>query len=76
MNIMRKTKERFTSEIEKIARTNVIMKLKKHGVDYRKLPSEEFEDLLEDEIMILESDTKKVGAGIGIGLVISMLTGI
>jgi len=76
MKIIDKTKQTFNTEIEKIARTNIITKLQKHGIDYRELSSEEFSNLIEDEKMILESDTKKVGMGIGIGLAISMLTGI
>jgi len=32
--------------------------------------------LLADEIKILKSDSKKVGAGIGIGILISLVTGI
>lgn len=76
MKFLSKAKTSFNTEIEKIARTNIITKLQKHGIDYRELSSEEFENLIEDEKMILESDTKKVGMGIGIGLAISMLTGI
>ena len=76
MNIINKTKEKFHSEIEKVARTNIITKLQKHDIDYRDLSSVEFDNLIEDEKMILESDTKKVGMGIGIGVIITMLTGI
>ena len=75
MNILNKTKKTFNTEIEKIARTNIITKLQKQGIDYRELSSEDFNNLIKDEKMILESDTKKVGLGIGIGLAISMLTG-
>ena len=76
MNIINKAKDSFNDEIEKIARANIIKKLQKQGIDYRDLKSSDFRNLIEDEKEILESDTKKVGMGIGIGLVISMLTGI
>lgn len=76
MNIINKTKDSFSDEIEKIARANIIKKLQKQGIDYRDLKSDDFRNLIEDEKEILESDSKKVGVGIGIGLVISMLTGI
>ena len=76
MNIINKTKNSFNNEIEKIAKANIIKKLQKQGIDYRDLKSSDFRNLIEDEKEILESDTKKVGMGIGIGLVISMLTGI
>lgn len=75
MSIIQKSKKTFNNEIEKIARTNVIEKLAKQGVDHRELKSDEFNGLVSVEIEILESDTKKVGLGIGIGLLISMLTG-
>ncbi len=76
MNILTKTKEAFNTEFEKLARANIIKKLQKQGIDYRDLKSDDFRNLIEDEKEILESDTKKVGAGIGIGLAITMLTGI
>ena len=75
MNLLNKTKQTFNHEIEKIARTNIKQKLQKQGIDYRDLEPYEFESLVEAEREILESDTKKVGLGIGIGLAISMLTG-
>ncbi len=76
MNIITKTKESFNYEFQKIARANVIRKLEKQGIDYNELLSSEFDELLNDEIEILESDSKKVGLGIGIGVAITMLTGI
>lgn len=76
MNIIKQTKKSFNNEIEKIARANIIKKLQKQGIDYRDLESSDFKNLIKDEKEILESDTKKVGMGIGIGLILSMLTGI
>ncbi len=76
MNILTKAKTTFGNEIEKIARANIIEKLYKQDIDYLKLSDSDFDSLVEAEKEILESDTKKVGLGIAIGLGISMLTGI
>ena len=76
MNIITKAKTTFNTEIEKIARTNIKEKLFKQGINYQELSNSDFESLVESEKEILESDTKKVGLGIGIGLAISLLTGI
>ncbi len=75
MDLLTKTKDTFNHEFEKLARANIIRKLEKQGIDYRELDSLDFDELVEDEIKILESDTKKVGAGIAIGIVTSMLLG-
>ncbi len=64
------------TETKKYARANIIKKLQKQGIDYRQLIESEFDSLVADEMEILKSDTKKVGAGIGIGIAISLLTGI
>ena len=76
MNIIAKAKETFETEIEKIARANIIEKLYKQDIDYLKLSDSDFDSLVEAEKEILESDTKKVGLGIAIGVGISLLTGI
>ena len=76
MNILTKAKTTFGNEIEKIARANIIEKLYKQDIDYLKLSDLDFDSLVEAEKEILESDTKKVGLGIAIGVGISMLTGI
>ena len=76
MNIINKAKDTFDTEIEKIARTNIIEKLYKQDIDYLTLSDSDLETLVEAEKEILESDTKKVGLGIAIGIGISMLTGI
>jgi len=75
MNIINKAKNKFDEEIYSIARTNIIEKLYKQNIDYLTLSEEELETLIEAEKEILESDTKKVGLGIAIGLGISLLTG-
>ena len=75
MKIINNAKSSFNHEIEKIAKNNIINKLKKQGIDHTNLMPSEFNELVNDEIKILENDTKKVGIGIGIGLAISLLTG-
>jgi hypothetical protein len=74
--MINKIKQSVTEEIREYATKNIIKKLQKQGVDYKVLRDEEFEELVNDEMKILKADTKKVGLGIGIGLAISMLTGI
>jgi len=69
-------KQTFQSELEQYAKANIIKKLEKQDLDYRLLEMEEFESLVLDEIEILKTDSKKVGAGIGIGILISLVTGI
>ncbi len=76
MNILNKVKKSFNHEIEVMARNNIIRKLKKQGINHNDLLSSEFNELVMDEIKILESNTKKVGSGIVIGIAISLLTGI
>ncbi|EDZ63071.1 hypothetical protein SMGD1_2052 [Sulfurimonas gotlandica GD1] len=71
-----KMKENFTSEVEKYARKNIIAKLKVQDIDYLQLDDADFNGLVSDEIKILNSDSKKVGAGIGIGILITLVTGI
>ncbi len=75
MNIINKAKTSFNHEFEKIARNNIIRKLEKQGIDHNELTSSDLNGLIADEIKILEADTKKVGAGIGIGIVLSMFLG-
>ncbi len=76
MNIINQAKQSFNTEFEKLARANIIRKLEKQSIDHNDLNTAEFNELITDEINILESDSKKVGLGIGIGLAISLLTGI
>ena len=74
--MLSKVKDIFNEEIQTHAHNNIIKKLQKQGIDYHNLADEDFDDLVADEIEILKSDSKKVGMGIGIGLLISMVTGI
>ena len=70
------TKKNFGIEVNKYARKNIIIKLEAQGIDYQQLEDSAFDDLVADEIEILKSDSKKVGAGIGIGILFSLVTGI
>jgi len=70
------TKKNFNIEVKKYATKNIIKKLKEQGIDYTQLQDEDFNSLVADEIEILKADSKKVGAGIGIGILISLVTGI
>lgn len=65
----------FDNSIKKMAESNLLKKLNTQGIHRADLTIEKFEDLLALEIDILKSDGKKVGAGIGIGIALSFLTG-
>ncbi len=69
-------KKNLDTEVIKFARRNIIKKLNKQGVDYQQLEDSAFNDLVIDEIAILKSDSKKVGTGIGVGILFSLITGI
>lgn len=69
-------KKSVDEEIHLHAKNNIIKKLQNQGINYKELADADFNSLVEDEIEILKTDTKKVGAGIGIGLLISAITGI
>ena len=70
------TKKNFEMEVNKFATKNIIKKLNEQGIDYQQLEDSAFNDLVADEIEILKADSKKVGAGIGIGILFSLVTGI
>jgi hypothetical protein len=76
MKFLNNAKKELNAELRKLAGQSLMRKLVKQGIDPLDLDPEEYESLLADEVEILKSDSKKVGAGIGIGIVISMLTGI
>lgn len=65
----------FDSSIRKMAESNLLKKLNTQGINRSDLATEKFEELLALEIDIVKSDGKKVGAGIGIGIALSLLTG-
>lgn len=74
--MLNELKENFEEEIKKFARKNIINKLEKQGIDYKQLNESDLNGLIADEMEILKSDSKKVGSGIAIGLLISAVTGI
>jgi len=75
-DMFKETKKNFNLEVRKYATKNIIKKLEEQGIDYTQLQDEDFNSLVADEIEILKADSKKVGAGIGIGILISLVTGI
>lgn len=61
--------------IKKVAQSNLLKRLNSQGINRADISNEKFDELLDMEIEILKNDGKKVGAGIGIGLAISFLSG-
>ena len=61
--------------VKKMAESSLIKKLNEQGIDRNDLTSDKFEELLLLEIEIIKNDGKKVGAGIAVGIGISLLTG-
>ena len=61
--------------IKKVAQSNLLKRLNSQGINRAAISNEKFDELLDMEIEILKNDGKKVGAGIGIGLAISFLSG-
>lgn len=75
MGIMSKTSKAFDDEIGKIAQKSLDTRLVKAGIDPKALAHAEYQELLESEITVLKSDTKKVGSGVLIGIALSLITG-
>lgn len=63
------------SSIKSMAEKNLIKRLKKQGIQRDDLSNEKFHELLEFELEIIKSDGKKVGAGVAVGIGLSLLTG-
>ncbi len=61
--------------IKKMAESSLIKKLNEQGINRNDLTNDKFEELLLLEIEIIKNDGKKVGAGIAVGIGISLLTG-
>ena len=61
--------------VKKMAESSLIKKLNEQGINRNDLTSDNFEELLLLEIEIIKNDGKKVGAGIAVGIGISLLTG-
>ena len=65
----------LNQSVRKIAESSLIKKLNEQGINRNDLTSDKFEELLLLEIEIIKNDGKKVGAGIAVGIGISLLTG-
>lgn len=61
--------------IKNIAQSNLLKRLNSQGINRAAISNEKFDELLDMEIEILKNDGKKVGAGIAVGIGISILTG-
>ena len=61
--------------VKKMAESSLIKKLNTQGINRNDLTNDKFEELLLLEIEIIKNDGKKVGAGIAVGIGISLLTG-
>ena len=61
--------------VRKMAESSLIKKLNTQGIKRSDLTDNKFEELLLLEIEIIKNDGKKVGAGIAVGIGISLLTG-
>jgi hypothetical protein len=61
--------------VKKMAESSLIKKLNEQGINRNDLTSDKFEELLLLEIEVIKNDGKKVGAGIAVGIGISLLTG-
>ena len=61
--------------VRKMAESSLIKKLNTQGIKRSDLTDNKFEELLFLEIEIIKNDGKKVGAGIAVGIGISLLTG-
>ena len=74
--MINEVKSKLNDGFEKVAKENIIKKLKENGIDYQTLSSEDFNELVKREKDILQHDAKKMGIGVGIGIGISLLLGI
>ena len=61
--------------VRNIAESSLIKKLDAQGINRSDLTDNKFEELLNLEMDIIINDGKKVGAGIAVGIGISLLTG-
>ena len=65
----------LNQNVRKMAESSLIKKLNTQGINRSDLTDDKFEELLLLEIEIIKNDGKKVGAGIAVGIGISLLTG-
>ncbi len=65
----------FDKSVRTMAENSLLKRLNKQGLQRVDLSDEKYNELLLDEVEILKADGKKVGAGVGIGIVLSLITG-
>jgi len=65
----------FDKSVRTMAENSLLKKLNKQGLQRADLSDEKYNELLLDQVKILKADGKKVGAGVGIGIVLSLITG-
>ena len=65
----------LNQSVRKMAENSLIKKLNDQSINRNDLASDKFKELLLLEIGIIKNDGKKVGAGIAVGIGISLLTG-
>lgn len=75
MSFLQKTTQTLDDEFTKMAQKSLDSRLQKAGIDPKALDSTEYQELLESEISVLKSDSKKVGSGVLIGIALSLITG-
>lgn len=66
----------FDKSVRSMAENSLLKKLNAQGIKQSDISETKFEELLADEIAILKADGKKVGTGVGIGIVLSLITGV
>jgi hypothetical protein len=76
MKFLNDAKTELNNEIEKAAKTKLFKRLNDQGIDPHGVSTEEIESMIKAEIELLQSDTKKVGAGFGLGVAFTLLTGL
>lgn len=65
----------LNNSVRKLAENSLLKKLNEKGISRSDLSNEQYEEFLNMEIDIIKNDGKKVGAGIGVGIAISFLSG-
>ena len=75
MRQIEKFKKSVQTEIRIYAQKSLEKRLAKQGLTVDDLSADEYEQLLMKEMALLEEDAKKVGSGIVIGSLLTMLFG-
>lgn len=65
----------FKKEVRKVVESKLIKKLNNKGISRSDISDYKFQEFLAMEIEILKNDGKKVGAGLGVGILLTLLTG-